>query len=1188
MQLKSLELIGFKSFPDRTLINFSDGITAIIGPNGSGKSNIADAVRWVMGETSAKTLRGNKTEDVIFDGTQSRKPLGFAEVTLTLLNSDGALAVPYEEVALTRRYYRSGDSEYFINRKPVRLKDIQELLRDTGLGKTGYSIIGQGTVTEIITSKSTDRRHFFEEAAGIAGFKYKKEESARKLALTSENLVRLTDILTELSDRLGPLGKQAEKAKKYLALYEEKKVLELSVWLDGLKQTEAEIKKAAETAESIRSSLSAVDVGVQEYEDRSERLGADIRDLTVEIEKLREKISEYEQQCRDRDSEILLLGNDIEHGQRDIERIRTELSDDDSVREALKKEIEEKTRQLLLAEKQAAELAEDISGAESEREAQRAEGEEAAKKSRSLADEAEALTAQITAMQLRVSGADGRKAGLVRKLEETEKELSDAAERLASLEKTGENAENELEALAQKRRSLENMLGGYALKKNSRQDRCEKLRRELNEKTLKLRQTQDRRRMLEDMEKHYEGFSGSVKSVMTEAEKGVLHGVCGTVAGVIKTDREYSVAVETALGAAIQNIITETEKDAKNCISLLKSRNLGRATFLPLDTVRPKVLDTRNFASMPGFRGLASQIITCDDRYRGVIESLLGRTAVAETLDDATRIARSSGYSFRLVTLDGQVVNAGGSLTGGSVGKNVGILSRANEAEALAETEKKLAEEAETADKELRNALSELNMLTAQVDGINAEIKTVDDEQVKRKAELDYCTLYITNIREQMRSLQDNISRAKEDLDGERADLAKTEGLISEKTAQLEKIKWDLRSAEDENGHILENLERIREEIYAKEVRRVEYAKNGESLRLNIEQLNQRLEQGTLSSAKRLEQISEIEARNVEYTRRISDLKEENSSLRTLEKECSEHIADTTSRRDGLEAEKNRIFEGEKKLFEQKEKLAREAERMQIRQATLRNDSDTVIAKIWDEYEMTLSEAQAGGFTAGMPFEEAKKRVAELRASIKALGSVNVEAIDEFAEVRKRHDELREQTEDLTKSRDELTGIIADLEEEMKKIFAESFKAINEEFSRVFRELFNGGSARLELTDGENLLESGIEIYVAPPGKIIKHLSSLSGGEQSLTAIALYFALLHMRPSPFCLLDEIESALDDVNVVRYARYLSNLSHKTQFLLITHRRGTMEIADRLYGVTMREKGVSKMLTINVKDIADEQL
>ncbi len=1188
MQLKSLELIGFKSFPDRTLINFSDGITAIIGPNGSGKSNIADAVRWVMGETSAKTLRGNKTEDVIFDGTQSRKPLGFAEVTLTLLNSDGALAVPYEEVALTRRYYRSGDSEYFINRKPVRLKDIQELLRDTGLGKTGYSIIGQGTVTEIITSKSTDRRHFFEEAAGIAGFKYKKEESARKLALTSENLVRLTDILTELSDRLGPLGKQAEKAKKYLALYEEKKVLELSVWLDGLKQTEAEIKKAAETAESIRSSLSAVDAGVQEYEDRSERLGADIRDLTVEIEKLREKISEYEQQCRDRDSEILLLGNDIEHGQRDIERIRTELSDDDSVREALKKEIEEKTGQLLLAEKQAAELAEDISGAESEREAQRAEGEEVAKKSRSLADEAEALTAQITAMQLRVSGADGRKAGLVRKLEETEKELSDAAERLASLEKTGENAENELETLAQKRRSLENMLGGYALKKNSRQDRCEKLRRELNERTLKLRQTQDRRRMLEDMEKHYEGFSGSVKSVMTEAEKGVLHGVCGTVAGVIKTDREYSVAVETALGAAIQNIITETEKDAKNCISLLKSRNLGRATFLPLDTVRPKVLDARNFASMPGFRGLASQIITCDDRYRGVIESLLGRTAVAETLDDATRIARSSGYSFRLVTLDGQVVNAGGSLTGGSVGKNVGILSRANETEALAETEKKLAEEAEAADKELRNALSELNMLTAQVDGINAEIKTVDDEQVKRKAELDYCTLYITNIREQMRSLQDNISRAKEDLDGEQADLAKTEGLISEKTAQLEKIKRDLRSAEDENGHILENLERIREEIYAKEVRRVEYAKNGESLRLNIEQLNQRLEQGTQSSAKRLEQISEIEARNVEYTRRIADLKEANSSLRTLEKECSKHIADTTSRRDGLEAEKNRIFEGEKKLFEQKEKLAREAERMQIRQATLRNDSDTVIAKIWDEYEMTLSEAQAGGFTAGMPFEEAKKRVAELRASIKALGSVNVEAIDEFAEVRKRHDELREQTEDLTKSRDELTGIIADLEEEMKKIFAESFKAINEEFSRVFRELFNGGSARLELTDGENLLESGIEIYVAPPGKIIKHLSSLSGGEQSLTAIALYFALLHMRPSPFCLLDEIESALDDVNVVRYARYLSNLSHKTQFLLITHRRGTMEIADRLYGVTMREKGVSKMLTINVKDIADEQL
>ncbi len=1188
MQLKSLELVGFKSFPDRTLINFSDGITAIIGPNGSGKSNIADAVRWVMGETSAKNLRGSKTEDVIFDGTQSRKPLGFAEVTLTLLNSDGALNVPYEEVAITRRYYRSGESEYFINKKNVRLRDIQELLRDTGLGKTGYSIIGQGAVTEIITAKSTDRRHFFEEAAGIAGFKFKKEESERKLAQTAENLVRLTDILNELKERMGPLEKQAEKAKKYLTLYEEKKVLEIAVWLDRLVETENEIEKASKACEDLRESLEHTDSDVQKCEDRAEKLSSDIRDITVEVEDIRTKIRGFEETVRGMESEILLLRRDIEHSDADIERIKAEIAGDMEVGTLLRSEISAKNAALTDAEKKAEKLSEVIAAAETEREGCQAKSAEADQKTQTMTEQCRALTSEITVLQMRISGADARKDALRKSAQDSAQELADAKDRLANLEATKKNAADEKEKLAVKQIELKNAISGYNLKFTNRQLRCEKLKNELNDATLKLRQTQDRRHMLEEMEKHYEGFSGSVKSVMNEADKGILRGVCGTVAAVIRTKSEYTVAVEIALGAAIQNIITQTEKDAKNCISMLKSRNLGRATFLPLDTIKGRRLDTKAFASAQGFIGLASDIIECDAKYSEVIASLLGRTVITETLDDATRLARGNNYAFKIVTLDGQVVNAGGSLTGGSVGRNTGILSRANEIETLAVTIEKLSADVDAKNTELRSATAEMNMLSAQIDGINAEIKTAADEQVKRDAELDYCKLYISNINEQIATLQKSVADAEAAIASEGEDTAKTQALISEKDARLEELKTELRAVSDENSDIRQKLDMIRESIYAKEVERVESVKTAENLRAAVAELENRLREGGETLMKREEQIEALVSLNREHEEKIKALTEECSAVKSLADGGNAAIAEKISQRDALESEKNKVFDEEKKLFEHKEKLAREAERMQIRQATLRNDSDSIIAKIWDEYELTLTQAREGGFKTDMPLDDAKKRVAELRASIKALGSVNVGAIEEFAQVKQRHDELEEQTADLTKSRDELLGIISGLVEEMTRIFAEQFKTINAEFSRVYRELFNGGSARLELTDSENLLESGIEIYVAPPGKIIKHLSALSGGEQSLTAIALYFALLHIRPAPFCLLDEIESALDDVNVVRYAQYLSNLSHKTQFLLITHRRGTMEIADRLYGVTMRERGVSKMLTINVKDLANENI
>lgn len=1187
MQLKSLELTGFKSFPEKTLINFSEGITAIIGPNGSGKSNISDAIRWVMGETSTKSLRGTKMEDVIFDGTQSRKALGFAEVTLTLDNSDKLLPIDFDEVAISRRYYRSGDSEYYINKSQVRMRDVHDLLRDTGLGKSGYSIIGQGSATEIINAKSSDRRYLFEEASGIAKFRYKKEESERRLNLTNDNLIRLNDIKTEIEDRLGPLETQAKKAKRYLELYDKKKDLEIAVWLDDIKLTEAESVKAEETLASLKRSVEKCENELIDCESRIEKETENIRLITVEIENIRNENSEVSEKIRALNSEILLLGNDTEHANKDIERFEEQKNSLLGQREETAKLLAEKLSDI---ERITAGIVENdkeqATVVASSRERMKQE-EASTEKAKALHDELTSVMAKITELQIEVGRLEEQLSSSEERKKQLEDEISDGEERLTSLNIARAEYLKELNKLKEERQNLGNIYDGYVLKISSKRTQAEKATERYNELKRIYDEKTSRKRMLEDLAKHYEGFNGSVRNVMNDASKGILKGVIGTVASVIKTEDQYTVAIETALGSAIQNIITENEKSAKDCIYYLKSRNYGRATFLPVDTVSGSRLQNNGAASCEGYVGIASDLLEYEPKFKGIIEQLLGRIVIADTIDNATQMARRNKYSFRIVTLDGQVVNPGGSLTGGSVSKGIGILSRSNEVDALTEeistVEEKLKVAAETA----KNVTNDFKSVSASLEGLNAEIKIADEALIKKEAELKNGDGYIGNVTAQIESLKKVFSSETEKQYNLKSSMEKA-------TASLEEFKKKAEITESESDEISKlsaelsaEKEKVIEKLHQIELVKTELIKNKEIAQNEAENLRRTIKETEEAGSLSQKQIDELKIKIDEYAKRIEEASAQIVELENQNESRTKLIAQKNIAREECEARKNKGYENERRIFEQKDKLGRELERTSIKCGTLKNEKDSLVSKIWDEYELSVSDAES----LGLKFEnkdEAKAQITSLKNSIRGLGSVNVDAIEEFAEVSKRYEELSTQLADLETAKASLEKIILDLEAEMTQIFSEKFKTINAAFEEVFKELFNGGTAKLTLTDPENVLESGVEIFVAPPGKIIKHLSSLSGGEQSLTAIALYFALLKIRPAPFCLLDEIESALDDVNVVRYANYLRTLTKKTQFLVITHRRGTMETADRLYGVTMREKGVSRIITINVSEIENNML
>lgn len=1184
MHLKGLEMQGFKSFPDKINVAFNNGITAIVGPNGSGKSNIADAVRWVMGEMSTKTLRGVKMEDVIFDGTQDRKSVGFAEVSLTIDNADHVLPLEYSDVTVTRRYFRSGESEYYINKAPVRLKDINELFMDTGLGRDGYSIIGQGRIAEILSVKSEDRRQIFEEAAGISKYRYRKEEAERKLAATEENLIRLRDIVAELEERIEPLKEQAANARQFLDLREEKKVLEVSVWLDGIEK----IKNGMDTLEQnyniAKQNLDNADRNLEELENEIDKTFNDTKEHTVTIDNIRNEIKLIEEDASGKDSFVAVLLNDISHNEEKVERIRTDIENDINRAGEIDAQTEGKRAAI-------AQLQEGVVSLEGELNNILTESEKANKIAGEFSEQIEKIRENITAATLGITDLKIKESSLISGIDGLKIRLTDIDTgdigRLSELTSTREAKKVCADGITErenKQNALKNIISGHQLKMSTKEEKTVKNRQKRDSLNLKYNEKTQRIQMLSDMEKHFEGFGNSIRAVMDEAKRGGLKGIYGPVSSLIRVKDEFSLAVETALGGAIQNIVTETENDAKAAIYYLKSGNMGRATFLPLSSVKGGTLSDNDIAVKDGFIGIASSLLEYEKKYDGVIASLLGRTAVVEHIDNAIKLAQKTGYRFRIVTLDGQIVNAGGSLTGGSVVKNAGVLSRANEIERLKAELNKIKEELEATETELKTQEAELAQAKAYLEGANAEFRVLEDELIKERTTLSHFDVLI-----------EGLERTKQDAQNEKASInAQLKSMGDELKAVnkgIEEAELKERAAQEElslitgsHGDIAAERERLSQTVNDKKMEIISVKKDIEAAHEAIKELENQKAVQFLSKDKKESEINDINTEITNIKSQIETLTGEAKTLRNSAVGKKADIEKLITERENAEQRITELRSREKEKIEHKNKYVAEVERLEGKKANVQIEYDAIIMKLWDEYELTFTEAQKLK-TELESIAKVNRRINEIKSAVRALGDVNVGAIEEYKQVKERYEFLTVQVDDLIRAKTDLEKIVADLTDQMRNIFSEQFKVINMHFNNTFRELFEGGSAGLVLNDPSDVLSSGIEINVVPPGKIIKHLSMLSAGEQAFVAIALYFAILKVRPTPFCILDEIETALDDVNVVRFAEYLRRLTKDTQFIAITHRRGTMEEADTLYGVTMQEKGVSKLLTINVNEIEE---
>lgn len=1181
MYLKSLELQGFKSFPDKIKLDFDKGLTAVVGPNGSGKSNIGDAVRWVLGEQSSKTLRGGKMEDVIFAGTQFRKPVGFAQVTLNIVNDDRALNCDSDIVGVTRKLYRNGESEYLINGNQVRLKDIVELFLDTGLGKDGYSIIGQGRVADIVSSKSNERREIFEEAAGISKFRYKKAEAERKLTAAQDNILRLKDIIGELEVRVEPLRIQSEKAHKFIKLADERKSLEISVWMNRLEEYKKAITWIEEKLlisngeyEALTNELESIDREIERcYEDRQES--------NMKAEELREQIRLIEQEKTESIRKVAVLENDIEHIKQAIKAIEEQKELSMHSNERILSDISSKQGELADLEKKSAQIKLDIAECENEFSQLNSESENLNEYLNGNGNEINELYIKKSETVFAIENAR-------QTIEETNTQLDDICTAMENIDAAMAQNESEkkeasecIEAILSQISEHTNKLNGYSTLLERKSSSLKSLTEEFSALDIELRELNQKKRILVDLGNSMEGFSHSVKQVVKAGKNGQIRGIVGSVAQLITVEPKYSLAVETALGAAMQNIIVENEDTAKRCIKLLKEMNAGRATFLPLTSVKSYSLNEKNLDMQEGFVACGNEIVSYDERFSTVIDYLLARTVIAEDIDCATAIAKKYGYKFKIVTLDGQVVNAGGSFTGGSSSRTTGVLSRRNEIETI---EKRL-NDIEKKHTELKKRTEQLNAeetkLKLDVEGEKQILSDLSADKIRTEAELERIKLIsrqldesIRNSDEQTKSLNEKINQYNELISSSSKSLETLEKEISGKESQL-----------SDNQHKLNELRSKREELAerlsALKLSAVEVEKDCEACNLYIDTQRLSLENLESDNTKYDLQIAES---NKQITQKLAEIDEVNKSAQSNDDVISNlraKISDVQQKAFGYEKRANECRQLQKNKNDEKETASRELSRLTERRDTVTRDYDNIVSELWEQYQLSVTDAGA----IAQPLEDvtaANRQLNDIKNKIRALGSVNVAAIEEYKEVSERYTFMSSQLKDVEVSKAELERLIESLTENMKAVFSECFEKINNNFKTIFVELFGGGKAELALTDPENILESGIEINVAPPGKVIKNLSLLSGGEQAFVAIAIYFAILKIKPSPFCILDEIEAALDDVNVTKYAAYLRNFTDTTQFILVTHRRGTMEEADILYGVTMQEKGVSKLLKLDVND------
>ena len=1182
MLLSSIQVQGFKSFADKTVLKFGKGITAVVGPNGSGKSNISDAVRWVLGEQSTKSLRGQSMEDVIFGGTETRRPHGFCEVTLNIDNTDRTLNFDNDYVSITRRYYRSHESEYAINGVSVRLKDIHELFMDTGLGRDGYSMIGQGKIDNIISSKSGERRDIFEEAAGISKYRYRKIEAERKLVAAEDNLLRLHDILDELKGRVGPLKEQSAKAQKFLDLAEEKKNLEIGLWLYTLNNSKETLRNQESKIALAQLSYKEIEKDLEEFDRKTEENTAYFARLTSEIEGERLTISSTNEEIVKLGGEITVLENNIAHNNDNINRLNEEKANLGKTDAEANDEIILKDNEINQKNLTKAKLNEKLSLLETELSELLSDSDTISRQIEAQIRELNVLSQNSADLRVDMVTANTATDDINNRAVVLADQKIVIEDNITSLNEEFSQTEKLLNTLSQTEIQSQNMLKGFELKFNSANEKLNTLKEESEAVRLDLEAKKRRAQILKDLENNMEGFGYAVKTVIAQSELGVLKGICGPVSKLIKVDSEYSIAVETALGNAVQNVITDTEADAKRAINYLKNNKGGRATFLPVATIKSREFKETGFENMFGFIGNAADLAQCDSKYSEIIRYLLGGTIVAEDIDSAATIAKKFGYRFKIVTLDGQVINAGGSLTGGSLGKHSGILSRSADIKRLeAEAEKLSQKLADLTDKS-ETATAEAAKIAADITALKAELTTLNEDKIRCIAELKRLEDLLSSAKKNISSIEN-----EEKSNAERLLILKQKSEESlEKIAQLDKQKTDLQAEIDKmtggRDTISTRREALGEQITEIKLNVIEAEKDIESLISAKETIINLISSREKRSLEIESEIKDLELKNTTINATINDAQNEIASLKQKIADGELNITQMLEKRNQTEKSGVELRTSEREKTAKREQIGGELARLVERKEVMMREYDEVIAKLFDEYQLTRTEAEALGIEIEKP-SEAKKTLTEIKSKIRSLGNVNVSAIEEYKEVSERYEFLSAQVEDVEKTRSELYKLINQLTTQMKDIFTEGFRKISDNFSKTFVELFGGGSANLSLSDPENILESGIDINVKLPGKNVPSLDGLSGGEKALIALSIYFAIMRVNAPPFCFLDEVDTALDDINVDRFADYMKQSDFATQFICVTHRRGTMEAADMLYGVTMQEKGVTKLLELNVSEL-----
>ena len=1187
MLLSSIQIQGFKSFADKTILKFGRGITAVVGPNGSGKSNISDAVRWVLGEQSTKSLRGQSMEDVIFGGTDTRRPHGFCEVTLNIDNADRTLNFDNDFVSITRRFYRSHESEYLINNVSVRLKDVHELFMDTGLGRDGYSMIGQGKIDNIISSKSDERRDIFEEASGISKYRYRKTEAERKLAAAEDNLLRLKDILDELEARVGPLEEQSKKAEKFLELAQEKKQLEISLWLytlnnskDVLRAQESKIATAQQQYKDIESALS-------EFDALSEQNTAKFTAITSEIENIRAQIAASNEDIVKFEGEISVLNNDISHNKANIERLNSEKSGLEMSDSTAKQEIESKRNAAEQKQQQVdklnAELASfenQLNGLLTDSESISRKIEEQVKVLNALSVKISDLRVDMTTSNTSIDEINSRREiinDLIKQNEEEKIRLqSDLCETKNLLDKTEDDI-----------LSLQNSLKGYELRLENRNAAIKELTEKSNELHLDIEAKKRRVQILNELEKNMEGFSHAVKEVMSFSEKGILRGIYGPVSKLITVDQKYSVAIETALGNALQNIVVESEADAKRAINCLKSNNSGRATFLPVSVLKARELKENGFDDVFGFVGIASDLVSVDKKFDSIIKYLLGGTVVTEDIDSAATLAKKYNYRVKVVSLDGQVINPGGSFTGGSLIKQAGILSRAADIKKIESEIVKLAAKEKENNENLQKETESATEVNADIVAVKADLTNANEDKIRALAELKRIDDLLKNTQLTLDSLYSEREGGAEKIKllNEKSNSAAQQ--IAEIEAEKASVQSDIDNMTGGRDNISQKRESLTSDITSIKLQIIENEKDKSAFINAADDLE-------ASISDRATRTAEIEAEIAAVDFKISqlggDISAHTDSIENTKHKIetlNKSIADLMQERNNVEKAGVELRSSERERTLEREKIGGELARLTERKEVMLKEYDDVIRQLYDEYQMTKSEAENFAIEIEKP-TDSKKRLAEIKSKIRTLGNVNVSAIEEYKEVKERYDFMSSQVEDVEKSRTELHKLINQLTAQMQEMFIVGFAKINENFTKTFRELFGGGSAELKLTDPDNVLESGIDIEARLPGKNVPSLNGLSGGEKALVALSIYFSIMKVNAPPFCFLDEVDTALDDINVDRFADYMKRSDFNTQFICVTHRRGTMEAADMLYGVTMQEKGVTKLLELNVTELEKKLL